>query len=223
MPKVIGEGTYGCAIKPSLKCSNKTINYDNKISKVLLTSEANSELIEYNVIDKIDKSKQFYLGKPEICKPKYSDSNVKSIQKCISIGKIIKTNVEHNLKKLSLLVMEDGGINLKTYSTIIHKQTQKQIIQFFVEVHRILLGLKVFIDNGIVHHDLKPQNIVYNEKQNRLNFIDFGLTVTTNQILDDSKSSSNYLAKSYLMASSEFSNMILEKIEIFYRDSLKKL
>jgi hypothetical protein len=31
--KVIGEGSYGCVMKPSLPCKNKTISYKNKISK----------------------------------------------------------------------------------------------------------------------------------------------------------------------------------------------
>ena len=175
---VIGEGTYGCAIKPSLKCSNKTILYNNKISKVLLNKDANEELTEYNMIDKIDKNKDFFMGKPELCKPKYNELNVKSIQKCKYISKIIKDNVKDNFKKLSLLIMNDGGVNLTTYSNTIYRKTEKQLIDFFVEAHRILLGIKVFIDNGVVHHDLKPGNIVYNEDTNRLNFIDFGLTVT---------------------------------------------
>jgi len=197
IPEVIGEGTYGCAIKPSLKCKNKKINYDNKISKVLLDKDANSELTEYNMIDKIDKNKVFYLGKPEICKPKYNFVNVKSIQKCNSISQVIKDAVKENFKKLSLLVMADGGINLKTYSTNIYKKTEKQIFAFFLEAHRILLGLKVFIDNGVVHHDLKPGNIVYNENTNRMNFIDFGLTHTTKNLLDESDKSTNWLADSY--------------------------
>ena len=47
---VIGEGTYGCVHKPSLKCKKKRINYDNKISKVMKTKEANIELKEYKNI-----------------------------------------------------------------------------------------------------------------------------------------------------------------------------
>ena len=31
------------------------------------------------------------------------------------------------------------------------------------------------MNNDIIHHDLKPQNIVFNEENFRLNFIDFGL------------------------------------------------
>jgi len=191
---VIGEGTYGCAIKPSLVCRNKSLTYDNKISKVLLDKHANTELNEYGMIDKVDKNKEFYMGKPELCKPIFNDENVKSIQKCDSIGRTLKTNVEDNFNKLSLLVMDDGGVNLSTYSQNLNSKSETQIMNFFVEAHRILLGLKVFIDNGIVHHDLKPQNIVYNEELNRLNFIDFGLTVTTNKILEDSQNSKNRMA-----------------------------
>ena len=67
MSAVIGEGTYGCVHKPSLKCKSNTVNYKNKISKVLTTKHANVEMKEYNTISNIDKKKHFYLGKPIKC------------------------------------------------------------------------------------------------------------------------------------------------------------
>jgi serine/threonine protein kinase len=45
---------------------------------------------------------------------------------------------------------------------------------FWVEAHRLFRGLLVFQKYGIVHHDIKPQNLVYNTIDNRINFIDFG-------------------------------------------------
>ena len=48
--------------------------------------------------------------------------------------------------------------------------------------------------NGFVHHDLKPQNIVYNKKTNRLNFIDFGIMRKKRQIISLSKISQYTLA-----------------------------
>ena len=68
IPKVIGQGTYGCVLKPSLKCENKPDqNYDNKVSKILWRGDAKKEIGEYKKVDKADKDKEFYLGKPEIC------------------------------------------------------------------------------------------------------------------------------------------------------------
>ena len=52
--------------------------------------------------------------------------------------------------------------------------TKKKVNEFWVESHRLFRGLLVFKKYGIVHHDLKPQNLVYNIKTGRINFIDFG-------------------------------------------------
>ena len=41
--KVIGEGTYGCVIEPSLKCTTEQ-DYDNKVSKLMKYSDAVKEL-----------------------------------------------------------------------------------------------------------------------------------------------------------------------------------
>jgi serine/threonine protein kinase len=90
-------------------------------------------------------------------------------------------------KKYKLLVMKDGGKSLDNYAREIaakSKPDMKKIKEFWLEVHRLFLGVKVFADNGVVHHDLKAQNIVYNEDSGRVNFIDFGLMTTKRSIMD---------------------------------------
>ena len=37
--KIIGEGTYGCVVKPSLKC-NTSHDYKNKVSKLMHGKDA---------------------------------------------------------------------------------------------------------------------------------------------------------------------------------------
>ena len=54
---------------------------------------------------------------------------------------------------------------------------------------RLLYGSKVLIDNGIVHHDLKQQNIVYNENTGRVNFIDFGLMMRKTEMFKNANGS----------------------------------
>ena len=75
---------------------------------------------------------------------------------------------------MKLLIMKDGGLNLADYLYDIKGRTKEEIEMFLIELHRVILGVKVLNDNGIVHHDLKPQNIVYNPTEERMNFIDFG-------------------------------------------------
>ena len=54
-------------------------------------------------------------------------------------------------------------------------ENMKQVRDFLIEGFRLIEGLNLFLENDIIHHDLKAQNIVYNPKENRINFIDFGL------------------------------------------------
>lgn len=192
---VIGEGTYGCVHKPSLTCKKKRVNYDNKISKVMKTKEAVIELNEYKNIAKVDEDEQFYLGRPTKCKLDINERNVYSMEKCKNAEEFFE-----NIDKMSILVMEDGGKTMEEFADKMQKmeatkENKTKIERFWIEAHRILRGLKVFIDNGIVHHDLKPQNIVYNELTNRLNFIDFGLMTSKEHILQQTRKSDYYMAK----------------------------
>ena len=184
-PIVIGIGSYGCVHKPSLLCKTKKMNYKNKISKYMLTQYANLELKEYKTIENADKKEYLYLGKPDKCTPDMNSENNDAIAKCYGLNTDDPTNY-------SLLVMGDGGENLEQFAKrFSKKQTtaeNKKIMElFWIEMQRMLYGLTVFMNNDIVHHDLKAGNIVYNEETNRANFIDFGLMTSKQKIIDECK------------------------------------
>jgi serine/threonine protein kinase len=177
IPTVIGQGTYGCVLKPSLKCKDETgITYDNKVSKFLKVSDAKKEIAEYGKVSRADKKNQFYLGKPDSCDiDNLKATNLMAIQKCKGGSEAI-----YQLDKYKLILMEDGGENLETYTNKIRLWSRSEMStelceKFLLESLRLFAGLKVYNDKGLIHYDLKPQNIVYNEKTNRMNFIDFGL------------------------------------------------
>jgi serine/threonine protein kinase len=71
----------------------------------------------------------------------------------------------------------DGGKDLEKWvkQVVKTKRLRGEIPAFWREVSRLFRGLCVFQKNDLVHHDLKPQNIVYRMEEKRLNFIDFGL------------------------------------------------
>jgi serine/threonine protein kinase len=165
---VIGEGAYGCVHKPSLKCKDRPdISYEGKLSKIMTKQHAKIELEEYDVIGSVDKDKEFYIGKPDLCDPEIDTDTIKEVDKC----KWIKSK---DIKNMKLLVMQDGGLDLSGYLETINTKSTDDIERFLIEAHRIILGINVLEKNGIIHHDLKPQNIVYNEIEKRINFIDFG-------------------------------------------------
>jgi hypothetical protein len=175
-PKFLAEGAYGCVHRPSLRCSEDTkMNYKDKISKIMPDSEAIKELKEYTLIENADKNKEFYLGTPETCDFENSKINIPAVKKCENGKKILKKT--DNFK---LLIMPDGGDNLEVFAKKmnrlpINKKNTNTMEQFWIEAKRLLYGIKTFTKYGLIHHDLKPQNIVYDIKKNRCNFIDFGI------------------------------------------------
>ena len=188
-PRVIGEGSYGCVHAPALQCldlsKNKIANnkFKDPVSKIMEDHEARQEEMEYNTIDAFDKTQQYYLGKPIKCKVSVSDDTKNALKRCKSMS-TQKINLEHYY----LLLMENGGMNLIDYcDDLVAKKHSKLVMKreieyFFIALHNIFNGLLMFKKNGIVHHDLKAQNIVYNSSTREMKFIDFGMMVTSNEL-----------------------------------------
>jgi len=175
--KVIGEGSYGCVHKPALKCKNK--NYDpdpNNVSKLLIKRHADAELKEFKLIQKADKKEDFYLGEPDSCDVDKGEKNKTAINDCRRFD-------SKNINNYKLLLLKNGGADLtgiedKFKSMPENRLTARKMEEFWLDMSRILYGSKVLMDKKFVHHDLKQQNIVYNDETGRVNFIDFGLMTT---------------------------------------------
>jgi serine/threonine protein kinase len=193
----IGEGTYGCALRPPMKCRDEPLRNKNDISKLMTSANATKELKEFALIDAADKRKQFYLGKPSKCAPDRILSNIRSIRKCPS-GKFAPERMDD----YSLLVMAYGGQDLEQFGEEVQTWTKTKenvdaVELFWLEVVRLFYGLKVLHDNNVVHHDLKPQNIVYDKATNRANFIDFGFMEKKSTRIYASKVEANWLGNKH--------------------------
>ena len=176
-PKRVGEGSYGCVHNPPLKCKDKPYNPDlNKVSKILTKEHANDELKEFKLIKKADKKEDFHLGKPMSCLPDKNINNKMAIDEC-------KKFDSNKINEYKLLLLKNGGKDLKQikdkYKLLQeNNQNRRKLENFWLDMSRILYGSKVLIENNIMHHDLKQENIVYNEETGRVNFIDFGFMTT---------------------------------------------
>ena len=188
-PKKVGEGSYGCVHNPPLKCRDRPYNPDpTKVSKILTKKNANDELKEFKLIQKADKKEDFHLGKPDSCFPDTNKENQTAIDKCKNFTSIL---ISADYK---LLLLKNGGDNLSQIENKFKKlkftnANRIKLENFWLDMSRLIYGSKVLMDNGIVHHDLKQQNIVYNEKTGRVNFIDFGLMMTTKEMLKKAEGS----------------------------------
>lgn len=205
---VIGQGTYGCIHSTSLLCNTGKLNSKDTISKVLLKTYGKEEIITNGMIDKIDKECKFHLGKPKKCAIKNSRSNKDAINKCRTSKYIDRNKITNNM----LLLMKNGGINLDTFAIKIrdmsaNEDTNNLMLRFWIEAHRLILGIDTFQKKDFIHHDIKPQNIVFNEKTMRLNYIDFGLSGSIKKYMSLSVIGRNGLATEWWSYPPEYKYM----------------
>ena len=80
--EIVGEGTYGCVIKPSMKCEdNEKRNYSNKVSKVMLEKHAKEEYEEVHKISSVPGIEKYILI-PKLCKPKIDKEFLSNVKNC---------------------------------------------------------------------------------------------------------------------------------------------
>lgn len=190
-PEVIGEGTYGCVTKPSIKCKDKPIHYKNKVSKIMMRKDA---VEEYEGMKEISKSKQineFIIPQPEMCDPVIDDVFRNTVNKCEN-----DDFPDLRDEDFSLLILEDGGISLRIFiDKIANTLSPRDINVFLTKIHHLMEGLLFFNNRGIIHQDIAARNVVYNIKSGKIRFIDFGLMRKHNNLIDECKLSINRSAK----------------------------
>ena len=196
--KVIGQGSYGCVIKPPLKCNKTTgpIDYNNKVSKLMDEVEAHKEFVENEKIYKLKDIENYILPKPIICKPELSDINIRKM-----LDNELKncTNLKYKYynSKFKLLLLEDGGEDLDSYTKTYNYDDHPDEYSFeklplidkiylYISLINLFNSLIFFRKHNLVHHDIKLQNIIYNSTTKKSFFIDFGLLTTDDKIKDNS-------------------------------------
>jgi hypothetical protein len=191
--KVIGAGTYGCVHKPQMECREDELKPSpDAVSKLMSNDEAEEELNEFRAVTAADPIHAIHLGTPTKCAVKNTDENIDAIESCNNSGLTHTTFLPRDIYKFALLIMQDGGQDLKKFGNVISKldnnPTNQNVMElFWLEVSRLFYGLKVFKGAGLIHHDVNHNNIVYNIDTNRLNFIDFGYMTKKKVILDSAR------------------------------------
>jgi serine/threonine protein kinase len=199
---VIGEGGFGCALRPNLPClSGKNPLTDRMISKILPEEDAMKELA---IVKRLDSGNDFTLPPPIFCKPKKTKETLKSIQKCHA-GKMFEekfnemrilnsvyggVNLAGFVNDMVIPYIEDrgggllGGLFMNNRGRSMTASTSPIPMTFWSEASFMFLGIKKMSDNKYLHFDLKPQNILVDPNKMRMNIIDFGLMKSKEKIAD---------------------------------------
>lgn len=163
--EVIGQGSFGCVVKPPMQLIEKDKEYlnDNYVGKIFL--DINEFLKEREILEKIkiiDKENNFTI--PYI-----------SWSRGISNNGLCKNRYMNQM--VYQLILGDGGKDLV-------KNNCKITYEEFLNIFKIFLeGIKTIGDKNYIHQDIKPDNVLlYCGDTKKLNLIDFSLYMKTEDI-----------------------------------------
>jgi serine/threonine protein kinase len=195
MVSIIGEGTFGCVTKPSLKCTTPQ-KYKHRVSKIMKFSDAQLEMKDMQFLSDIPNIHKYMIRIPTMCKPLLNKELKSAVSSCTN--KKVNNTYNKEKKQLRLLLLDDGGVDLDVFSTeIIPTLSKKDCCIFITAILQLIKGVEFFRANGIVHFDVKMQNIVYDVKTGKIRFIDFGMVVKKKEYITQSLVNANERAQSW--------------------------
>ena len=187
---VIAQGSFGCILK-SIQCQN-TKKGRNRVVKMQLTEYAKRELTQYRFLyHRIPTAKLFLLELPVPCRPKRTMKNRRSIKQCNynNINSDYDSDDEddnnNNIDKYSFIVMQNGGKNLIDFVSAARLTTRGKLKNLYEDLEPLLHGLHKIYQIGWMHHDVKPQNILYDLRQRKAALIDLGHMVSFSAMVID--------------------------------------
>ena len=104
-----------------------------------------------------------------------------------------------------------------------HAQSEYNKKKFFTGLLNLIDGVQFFIENDIIHYDIKAGNIVYNIHTGTAKFIDFGLANKISVVIEKCKKDKNWLAISHGYYSKEYSCMNRTDFFFQYQTPLSKI
>ncbi len=195
--KLIGQGSYGCVVKPSLECKTKH-DYTDKVSKIMSDKDAIHEQKEMEIFKNMAGIEEFAMAYPEVCKPKLNTAFKKMIKDCDASPVKRKIAYYNDYSGISMLLLDDGGVDIHHFLfKLFPKLSNHDKSVFFTSILNLIKGLQFFVDNNIIHHDIKKQNMVYNIETGKAKYIDFGLMNRIDKFIETAKKSKNDMAISW--------------------------
>ena len=202
--KFLGEGSYGCVIKPGYNCKGNTNKKKNNVTKLTkINFYSKNELYISNIIKNIKFNKQkiynnHFVPILDNCIVKYNILNNFDIDKCDNFLDSINDSFNLNINKQEFYLFTLKYINgLKIKKYLLGNNFDDDNLQF-IQINNIYtksnIEYKIFINNylssylyllksislmqknNIIHNDLYNRNIMFSFKKKIPIVFDFGLS-----------------------------------------------
>ena len=180
IPELIGKGTYGCTFYPSINaCNGKQeddIDSEHYITKIQKHSSSIEEEIKIGKkIQQLHLYDHYFAPIIKYCTINTVNMDYNLVRNCPQIQNEFG-EFDTGDKYLSNKIRYVGKRNLVQH--LLHlKKTPAEMYRKLLNTHLYLLdATEKILQENIVHFDLKPQNIMYDDIQNVPIIIDFGIS-----------------------------------------------
>lgn len=170
--KLLGQGVYGCAFSPPLKCINrKTVpSRGRKVGKLAKTESAQKEFTVSTHLEKVPHAESYFTLIETLCVPApRQQQKEKDLTKCESTqSSVFDTLFDRNkFKGMSQVIMPFAGRPLALTPMRVAN------IDFFAMGRHLLEAGTLLLSARTIHADLHMMNVMANSRTSTT-FIDFG-------------------------------------------------
>ena len=182
-PMIISQGSYGCIFRPGYMCDGKGLTTNKYITKIQKNTEVSTrETAMGEKIQKIPNYQEYYAPVLKSCNVSLSTISEKEIEKCKIItnkSAVTTSALKYESNKLRYV----GKNSILKHLLNVYNKRPSGIVRTMVESHRALLvGFKKLSDAGIIHYDVKDNNIICDDNTGVPIIIDFGLSIDVTNI-----------------------------------------
>jgi hypothetical protein len=190
---ILGQGTYGCVYKPKIPCVDDKLEDKKYISKVQMDDKTSKYEIEMGtIIKRIPKYGMRYGPIIKSCNLNYTKITDTELSACKMYVRGKRKNEDTKYVSSTLKYIGKNTLSEYLNSILLKKdvkteQNAGQYSKIIAETHLYLLeSVSILNGKGILHMDLKSNNIMYDSEKNLPIIIDFGLSYET-RLLDISE------------------------------------
>ena len=204
--RLLNQGSYGCAYRPGITCkgNKQSVKFITKL-QVDKDSSENEYHIGTYIRKNIPLSNTMFAPILDLCPISISKINDDSIEEC----DVIKKQENPSLFSNKIRYVGKDSLEVYLYNRL---KKYKSFISQLLETHLYLINsFSKLVEAGIVHYDVKENNIIYDPTQHVPIIIDFGLSFIINNL----KTDMDYKSAFYVFAT-DYPPWCLEIVLISY-------
>jgi len=169
--ELLSQGTYGCVYRPGLTCKGKisSLKYITKIQN--MENESKKETAIGVKIKKIKNFSNHFAPILSSCPISLGQIGTDEIDKCDIIDDRTKKYASNRIKYVG-----DNTLG-KFIFNVFHENTKAFFRTILESYFDLIKSVSLLYDNGILHMDLKENNIMVDNVSNKPIIIDFGLSI----------------------------------------------